>query len=157
MEFADDPGHSIVHDMERVKHDLATMFQSALESGRFMPPGSIADRIMPAIRGEFPVDIRVQDDEMIVSADLPGVEKEDISIKLAGPKALEIDCERKGDDALDQKGFFVRERIAGPVRRLVHLPAEVTEDGATAAFTNGVLEIRLKIVGGCRRTAIGIE
>ena len=36
--------------------------------GRFLPPGGVTDRMLPAIRGEFRVDVREHDDEMIVVA-----------------------------------------------------------------------------------------
>jgi len=53
--------------------------------GRFLPAAGVADRVLPAIRGEFRVDVRDNDDEIMVVADLPGVDKEDISISLLSP------------------------------------------------------------------------
>jgi len=53
--------------------------------GRFLPAAGVTDRVLPAIRGEFRVDVRDNDDEIMVVADLPGVDKEDISIALLSP------------------------------------------------------------------------
>jgi len=142
--------------MERMRYDLARMLRDTSESGRFPPPGSVTDRLLPAIRGEFRVDVRQEGGEMIVTADLPGAEKEDIAVGLVSPRALEISCKRE-ENAGDMRGFYVRERIPGPVRRIVELPAEVTEDDASAGFTNGVLVVRLKIIGAPRRLPIAIE
>lgn len=81
---------------------------------------------------------------MIVVADLPGVDKEDMSLRLANPRALEISCERKSKREEKDKGYYVRELVAGSMQRVVVLPAEVTEDDAKASFKNGVLEVQLK-------------
>ena len=68
-------------------------------SGRLLPPGGITDRMMPALRGEFRVDIRDHADEIIVVADLPGAEKKDVSVSLVNPKMLEIRSERNAETA----------------------------------------------------------
>ena len=59
-------------------------------SGRLLPPGGSPSRMMPALRGGFRVDIRDHDDEIIVVADLPGQEKEGVSVSLVNPGMLEI-------------------------------------------------------------------
>ena len=61
---------------------------------------------LPAIRGEFRVDVREHDDEVIVVADLPGIDKEDISLQLINPRALEVSCERKGEKEEKEKVFM---------------------------------------------------
>ena len=99
--------------------------------------------MLPAIRGEFRVDVREHDDEMIVVADLPGVEKDDVSLQILNPGTLEISCERKGETEEKSEGYYVRERVYGSMQRLVTLPADVTEKDAKASFKNGVLEVRL--------------
>jgi len=58
--------------------------------------------MIPDIRGEFRVDVR-HEDEVIAAADLPGVEKETVTLSLANPRALEITCERKEEKA---EGYF---------------------------------------------------
>lgn len=109
-----------------------------------LPPGGFSDRMLPAIRGEFRVDVREHDDEIIIVADLPGVEKEDISLSLVSPSMLEIDCERKGEKEEEHEGYYMRERLYGSMKRLVTLPADAEEAGASASFKNGVLEVRLR-------------
>jgi len=37
--------------------------------GRFLPAAGVTDRVLPAIRGEFRVDVRDNDDEIMVVAD----------------------------------------------------------------------------------------
>jgi len=124
--------------------ELENIFQQVHTGGRLLPPGGVADRMLPAIRGEFRVDVREHDEEVIVVADLPGVEKDDVSLQLLNPRALEISCERKGEKEEKSEGYYMRERVYGSMSRVVAMPADVTEDDSRASFTNGVLEVRLK-------------
>jgi len=103
----------------------------------------VRGRIVPAIR-DFRVDVRDHEDEVIVVADLPGVEKENVAVRLIDPQRLEIVSVRSGETEEGARDFFVRERIYGQMSRTVMLPAEVVEENAAASFKNGVLEVRLK-------------
>jgi HSP20 family protein len=126
-------------------------------SGRLLPPGGITDRMMPAIRGEFRVDIRDLNDEIIVVADLPGAEKEDVSVSLVNPGMLEIRSERNTDKEEKEEGYYMRERMSGTMSRIVPLPHEVTDAGASATFKNGILEIRMKKSTTERGSQIKVE
>jgi HSP20 family protein len=130
--------------MEDMRAELENLFQQTYSGGKLLPPGGVADRMLPAIRGEFRVDVREHDDDVMIVADLPGVEKENVALQLAGPRALEISCERKDEKEERSEGYYMRERVYGTMRRIVALPADVTEDDSSASFRNGVLGIRLK-------------
>jgi HSP20 family protein len=75
------------------------MFRLASFEGRALPPMGVTDRILPAIRGEFLVDVRKHDNKVIIVADLPGVEKNNVSLQLLNPRTLEILCDRKRENA----------------------------------------------------------
>lgn len=101
--------------------------------------------IMPVIRGAgVPVDLRDLDDEVSVVADLPGMESGDVTIRLTSPGTLRITVRRKEPPEEEWEGYAVRERLFGEMTRIVSLPADVTEEGATATLQNGVLTVRLK-------------
>ena len=121
-------------EMENMRAELENMFQMASSSGRFLPPAGVTDQILPAIRGEFRVDVREHDDEVIEVADLPGVEKDDVSLQILNPRTLEISCERKGEKEEKSEGYYVRERVCGLMQPMVTIPADVTVEGAKASF-----------------------
>jgi HSP20 family protein len=73
------------------------------------------------------VDIVERDKDIIVIAELPGVNKEDIDLE-ATADSLEIRVETP------QKKYYKK----------VQLPAAVIEDSTDAAYNNGVLEVKLK-------------
>ena len=126
-------------------------------SGRLLPAGGITDRMMPALRGEFRVDVREHDDEIIVVADLPGVEKEDVFVSLINPSTLEISSERKAEKEEKDEGYYMRERVYGSLCRTVALPCDATDAGALASFKNGVLEVRLKKAEAQRGSSIKVD
>jgi HSP20 family protein len=130
--------------MEDMRAEMERMFSQVQEGGRLLPAGGMSDRMLPAVRGEFRVDVKEHENEVIVVADLPGIEKEAVSIQLLNPRALEISCERKGETEEKSKGYYMRERMHGTLRRVVVLPADVTENESKASFKNGVLEVHLK-------------
>jgi HSP20 family protein len=113
--------------------------------------------MLPAIRGEFRVDVKDHDDEVIVAADLPGVEKDDVKMELLDPRTLRIAFSREAEMKEEAEGYFVRERTYGSMDRVVKLPSSVTEEGATASFRNGVLEARLKKIPTETKKKIPIE
>lgn len=138
------PFDSIWREMEDMRTEMDNLFQQMHTSGRLLPAGGVTDQMLPAIRGEFRVDVREHEDEILVVADLPGIEKEDVSLHLVNPRALEISCERKGEKEETSEGYFMRERMYGSMSRIVTLPVSVSETDSSASFKNGVLEVHLK-------------
>jgi len=102
----------------------------------------MSDRILPASRGEFRPDVREHDDYVIVVADLPGVDKELVSLQLINPRLLEIASTCDKDTEEKNEGCYFHERMYGSMSRMVALTADVTEDDAKGSFRNGILEVR---------------
>jgi HSP20 family protein len=46
------------------------MFHAVSSGNRLLPAGGMSDRMLPAIRGEFRVDVREHEEDVIVVADL---------------------------------------------------------------------------------------
>jgi len=117
--------------------------------------GGVGEMLMPAVR----VDVCEGDCDVFVVADLPGVEKENVTACLLSPTQLGIWSERRSNSAEAGEGAQVvrRERVFGQMKRMVQLPSEVTAENATASFTNGVLEIRLNKCEVQRGERIPIE
>ncbi len=151
------PFESIWHEMEDMRADMENLFHQVQTSGRLLPAGGVSDRMLPAIRGEFRVDVRDHEDEVIVVADLPGINKEDVSLQLINPRALEVSCERKGEKEETSEGYYMRERMYGSMSRIVTMPADVSEEDSKASFKNGVLEVHLKKMKAEPKSRIEIE
>jgi HSP20 family protein len=146
--------------MEDMRAEMESMFsqmQGPSPGRLLLPAGGVGVRMLPAIRGEFRVDVREHDDGVEVVADLPGIEKDDVSIQLLNPRALEIACERKAETEEKSKGYYMRERVYGTLRRIVALPTDVSLEDAKASFKNGVLQIHLKRQTAAPSSRIAIE
>ena len=100
--------------------------------------------LAPVFSGGFTIDVKQQDDQVIAKADLPGCNKDNVKIRLVRPNLLQISCERSDEMEQEEKDFFIRERFFGSVSRSVPLPSDVTDEGASATFENGVLEVKFK-------------
>jgi HSP20 family protein len=140
--------------------EMETQFNDMLEelaTTKALPGKEMRARMLPAIRGEFRVDVKEHDDEVIVAADLPGVEKEDVSLEILDPRTLRIAFSRQAETKEESEGYYVRERTYGSMDRVVRLPSDVTEEEATATFKNGVLEVRLKKTAAEKKKQISIE
>jgi HSP20 family protein len=130
-----------MREMENMRGEIGEVIEQ-IHTGMFLP--SHKDGVLPALRGMFRIDVREINDEVIVIADLPGIEREKVSLRLVNPRVLEISCQMESECEDSTKRYYVRERRYGNTERIVNLPADVTVDGAAATFKNGVLDIRMK-------------
>ncbi|OYT63191.1 heat-shock protein Hsp20 [Candidatus Bathyarchaeota archaeon ex4484_205] len=102
------------------------------------------------------VDVFETDDEVVVVAEMPGVNKEDIKLN-ATEDTLEIRAEIKKEEEEERKGFYRMERYYGGYYRSIQLPSPVIPEKAKARYKNGVLEIRLPKAEKVRGSRIKIE
>jgi len=88
------------------------------------------------------VDVREEDKEIIVSAELPGMDQKDIDVTVTND-SVRIAGEKKHEKEEEEKGFYRHETFCGSFDRVIDLPAEVDESKAEAEFSKGVLTIKL--------------
>lgn len=88
----------------------------------------------------IPVDIKEEDGKVVVTADLPGVQKEDISLK-ADSDSIEISAESSHEIKEENEKYFKKERSSRRFRRTVSWPTDVDPESIHASYQDGVLEI----------------
>ena len=94
--------------------------------------------------GLYPhLDVRDEKKKIIVEAEMPGLEPNDIDVSLDG-RLLTIRGEKRKEkeDKTDRYHHF--ERSYGRYHRTVELPAEVDPSHVDASYKRGVLKIELK-------------
>ena len=89
----------------------------------------------------FRTDILDKGDHFLLEAELPGFQKEDITIDLDGDR-LVIRAVRSSDEEQTKKDYLHRERYYGEFVRRFHL-ANVNVDQITANYQDGVLKLQL--------------
>lgn len=91
----------------------------------------------------FPaVNVFTNADEVLVNAELPGLEQDDVNLSIMN-NSLTIEGARKQNDIQKGHSYHRRERITGEFSRTIEIPYAVNPDKISAALKNGVLTIRL--------------
>jgi HSP20 family protein len=103
------------------------------------------------------VDVSEKNGAYLVTAELPGVKKEDIHVAIDGPQVtLEAEVRREKEASKDERTLH-SERAYGKVTRSFTLPQEVDESKAEARFKDGVLELTLPKKAAAQRKQISIQ
>ena len=115
-------------EMDRIfdRFSEAWPFRGFSETGRWMPS----------------VDVSETDKEVIVRAELPGMDPKEIDISLSG-NVLTIKGERKHEREEKKENFHLVERGSGSFSRTLQLPVEVKADKVKASYKDGVLSISM--------------
>lgn len=101
----------------------------------FQQPGSLFGRTSgPAM------DVIDRASELVVRADLPGLDENDISVEVEG-KTLTIWGERHEEREERDESYYFSERWEGSFKRSIELPEGVDPTRACATFDSGVLEV----------------
>lgn len=88
------------------------------------------------------IDVVETQDDFIVFADLPGVERKDIELSIAS-NVLSLSGEKAKKDGADKRRFFREESWTGSFRRTVSLPNGIDPDKVSAELKDGVLSVRI--------------
>src|SRR5687767_4314817 len=103
------------------------------------------------------VDVAEKNGAYLVTAELPGVKKEDIQITIDGAQVtVAAEVKREKEAARDERVLHT-ERVYGKVSRSFTLPQELDEAKAEAKFREGVLELTLPKKAAAQRKQVTIQ
>jgi HSP20 family protein len=121
-----------------LRDEMNRMFEDFFQSFGFDSPmrGMGMREFVPA------VDVMDSDDEVLVTAELPGMSESDVEVHLEDD-VLTIRGEKKQEQEQEQGGRHWRESSYGTFMRQISLPSTIEHDEAEASFRNGVLHVRL--------------
>ncbi len=88
------------------------------------------------------VDIEDCDSEVVVRAELPGLDKKDFDVEVEADR-LVLRGEKKASKERREGNYYYSESSYGSFHRVVPLPAEVDRDKANATYKHGVLTVTL--------------
>lgn len=92
--------------------------------------------------GTLAVNMFETDDNIVVSAAVPGVKPEEITINITGDM-LSIKGESRSEEKVEKANYIRQELRYGSFQRTLSLPVDVQADKAEATFENGVLTLNL--------------
>ena len=88
------------------------------------------------------IDVREAEEEILVTADLPGVEPDDVELSVRDD-LLTLEGRREETRADEAAGWHRRERVSGGFARTIRLPFEIDVERVRAESANGVLRIHV--------------
>lgn len=89
-----------------------------------------------------PIDVRQTDDEVILTAALPGVKPEDVNVTITG-QTINLRGSMKQEKEIKEEEYLYQERRYGSFNRSIQVPMRVQGDQAKASFEDGVLKISI--------------
>lgn len=118
------PLHPVRHEMNRLVDELVNGFPT------------------PGLDDAVRVEVRETADELIVRAEVPGIDPKDLDIRLTGD-VLVLSGEKKDERDENQEGALYSERRYGTFRRALRLAAPIDAEKVRAEHKNGVVTITL--------------
>ncbi len=88
------------------------------------------------------VDMSESDNEIVITAELPGVVKDNVDISVTENR-ITISGEKREQQNLKERGYYKTERSYGSFQRSFYLPCKVEPDKVDAHFIDGVLTVNL--------------
>lgn len=110
----------------------------------------LASRVTPV------VEVEETDDDVLVTAEMPGMKKEDFSVELAGNRLL-LRGEKKASREQKERNYYYSETAYGAFFRAVPLPCEVDWERASAKHKHGVLTVRVPKSEAARSRRVHVQ
>ena len=144
---------SPLEEMDRLFENYFT--RGWLHPFRWMQP-SRGEITMP-FEGKMPrVNVVDRDDEVIIKAEVPGVDKKDLDISVT-ENAVSIKGSTRHEEKEEEGDYYHCEISSGSFSRVVPLPAEVDAEKASSKFKDGILELTLPKVKKAKRHTVKVD
>jgi HSP20 family protein len=135
-------------DVSDIQSEVNRLFDSFF--GRPSQVGAMERVWAPA------VDMYETKDELVVTAELPGLNEKDIHLSISGD-VLTLKGERTWNQEVKQESYYRGERWFGKFERSVPLPMPVQADKVSASYRDGVLTVKLPKVEEIKAKEIKID
>ena len=102
------------------------------------------------------VDISETDTDIIIKAELPGIDAKDVDVSITGDR-LTIKGEKQQEKEEKEENRYRSERYYGTYERVINLPASIVENKTEATFDKGILTITLPKVEKIKKKQVKIK
>jgi HSP20 family protein len=145
---------------QELQNEMNRMFENFFGGGSMMEPwsGSSSSSSMMQQSGRFTprIDVTENTESVNVTAELPGMNKDDIEL-FADENGLTLKGEKRVEETQEDEGFYRNERSYGYFRRTIPFPVEVDTDNVEAKFDEGVLRVRVPKTGESKGKRLEIK
>ncbi|MCC3761887.1 Hsp20/alpha crystallin family protein [Glycomyces sp. TRM65418] len=122
----------------RYQHPYAAFRQFDREFERLVRAGFGQGSVQYTLRA----DVYTEGEDLVVTAAVPGVSPEDVTVELEG-RRLSITAERRRREAAEGDRYLVRGLAGGTFRREFTLPEGTTAEQLSAEVADGLLTVRV--------------
>ncbi len=140
--------HDPLKDLVSIQERVNKLFEDIADKGEYE---SVTRRTWSPS-----VDIYESDNEFVVKAELPEVNKDDLEIKVE-ENVITISGERKFQKDVNTNNFHRVERKYGHFKRSFRLPSSIDQESIKADLTDGILKIVLHKKGETESKRIEVE
>lgn len=114
-------------------------------------------RMRMPMEGKMPrVDVIDRKSDILVRAELPGVDKKDLDVSLS-ENSVTIRGSTRQESKQEEGDYYRSEIVQGAFMRTLPLPCAVNSDAAKASFKDGLLELVLPKREAAKRHSIKVE
>ena len=154
---------SVGQAMRPFTHSMEDFFENFLPRRwmeGFPEPFGMKRHMWPEAESDFDqtglnIDLVDRDHDLLIRAELPGIDKDDIEITVAG-EYLTIEAKRESSEEEKKKTFYRSELSYGRMVRTIYLPAEINAEKVKAELKNGILEIKLPKIREIKRHTVKV-
>lgn len=141
--------HHAMRDIDNIRREIDRVYR--------FPYSFFEEKFSPNISIPF-TDVYETDEQIIVSCDLPGLQKkEDVKIQIENNVLSISGTLNREQHVIQEDRMHTKERFSGQFRRTVSLPAHVSSENVKAIYKNGVLNVFLPKVGAAEKKSVDIE
>lgn len=120
-------------------------------------PDAVQSHIPMFAEGRLPkVDIIDNENDLLIRAELPGVNKKDLDISMTD-NTVTIKANTNYEEKEEKADYYRSEIAQGKYTRTVGLPADVDTEKASSKFKNGVLELTVPKLERSQRKSIHVD
>ena len=131
------------NQIKRIKKDMDRIFDSVW--------GEFGLSVIPRSVREFPhLDLTETNDKLIIRADIPGMNPDDLEISVSDDSII-LKGEIRQEKVNKTENSHRTERMYGSFSRNIKLPCRVLVDDVKAEYSQGILEVSMPKCPGKRR------
>jgi len=148
-----------LYPLDELERNMEQIFENLLERRQWWPFHRefplLAELEKPLAERMPSVDLIERDNEILIRAEMPGVEKKDLDISVSNNR-ITIRGSTRSEQKEEKGEYYHREMRSGTYCRSITLPASVNGDKAKANFRDGVLEVTLPRTKPSKRQRIKV-
>ncbi len=142
------PNQPITTPVSHLHNEIDRLFNDAFSgiAGRSLFNDWNSSRVWPELTSialKPNLDIKENEDHYVISAEIPGVAREDVNLEVDG-NTLTIRGEKQQEKKEERENYHCIERSYGSFERVLTLPRDANPDDIDASFKDGVLTINIK-------------